>query len=71
MTYNFDPDRWLAMHRELLEERRRRGDIDEDGYGAALRELERRHEAMVEKLDGTYRLPDPRPGSAADGDASG
>ena len=71
MTYNFDPDRWLAMHLDLLAERRRRGDLDEDGYRAARRELERRHEAMLEKLDGTYRLPDARRCSAPDGDASG
>ncbi len=57
MTYNFDPERWLENHRELLEERRRRGELDEAAFAAELAELERRFREMVDRLDGTYELP--------------
>ena len=57
MTYNFDPDKWLENHRALLEERRRRGELDDRAYAEALADLQRRYEEMVRKLDGTYQLP--------------
>jgi len=57
MTYNFDPDRWFDMHRAALEARLSRGEIDEQTYATALTDLERRHEDMVARLDGTYELP--------------
>jgi len=71
MTYNFDPDRWLAMQVGLLEERRRRGELADDEYSVARRELEQRHEAMVERLDGSYRLPRATRGSRPSGDGPG
>ncbi|MBN1771461.1 MAG: hypothetical protein JXB32_09380 [Deltaproteobacteria bacterium] len=58
MTYNFDPDRWYENHRELLEERRRKGELDEAAFAAELDELDRRHAEMVRRLDGTYQLPE-------------
>jgi hypothetical protein len=57
LTYNFDPDRWLENNRELLEQRRHRGELTPEQFEAELAELERRHEDMVRRLDGTYRLP--------------
>ena len=57
MTYNFDPDKWLENHRMLLEERHRRGELDERAFAEALAELDRRYEEMVRRLDGTYQLP--------------
>ena len=56
MTYNFDPDRWYDDQRRLLERRREEGTLDEAGFEAASTELERRHEAMLARLDGTYQL---------------
>jgi hypothetical protein len=57
MTYNFDPDRWYDDRRALLESRLERGEIDAEQFGRLLEELDRRHERMLERLDGTYRLP--------------
>jgi len=58
MTYNFDPDRWLEDHRRALAARRARGELDESSYSRELADLERRHEEMVDRLDGSYRLPE-------------
>jgi hypothetical protein len=58
LTYNFDPDRWLENNRELLEQRRQRGELTPEQFEAELAELERRYQDMVRRLDGTYRLPD-------------
>lgn len=58
MTYNFDPDRWYAREADYLAARHRTGDLDDAGYDAAMAELERRYATMLERLDGTYRLPD-------------
>lgn len=60
MTYNFDPDRWLAAHRAALEARRDRGELDLAEFEAALAELEARHEDLVRRIDGTYEIPPSR-----------
>lgn len=57
VTYNFDPDRWYENQRAALEARRERGELDEETFRVALEELDRKYEAMIERLDGTYRLP--------------
>ena len=57
MTYNFDPDRWLESHRAVLEARRDRGELDQLEFEAAVAELERRYDEMVDRLDGTYSIP--------------
>lgn len=61
MTYNFDPDRWYASHRAVLEARRERGELDDQALEAELAELEHRYEELVERLDGTYEIPPRRP----------
>ena len=61
MTYNFDPDAWYDRERASLDRRFRSGEIDEDGLREALADLERRYQAMVDRLDGTYHLPEPPP----------
>jgi hypothetical protein len=58
MTYNFDPDRWLEMHRAALNARRERGEIGEATFAEEWAELDRRHEEMVRRLDGTYEIDD-------------
>ena len=57
MTYNFDPDRWLETHQAALAARRDRGEIDESGYAAELDDLDRRYDAVVARLDGSFDIP--------------
>ncbi|HOC44387.1 MAG TPA: hypothetical protein PKJ99_15330 [Thermoanaerobaculales bacterium] len=57
MTYNFDPDRWLACQLEAVAERRRRGELDDGACKREREAIELRYERMVDRLDGTYRLP--------------
>jgi len=63
MTYNFDPDRWFDDQRRLLELRRRDGTLDEPAFAEAASELERRYDAMIERLDRTYQLTRPLAGT--------
>lgn len=56
MTYNFDPDRWYEDQQRLLEMRRREGALDEHAFDEALKDLERRYEEMLARLDLTYQL---------------
>lgn len=57
MTYNFDPDRWLARQLEAIADRLRRGELDEGACQREREALELRYERMVDRLDGTFRLP--------------
>jgi len=57
MTYNFDPDRWYDNELAALKAARRSGNMTEREYDRAFEELERRHEAMWKRLDGSYRIP--------------
>lgn len=58
MTYNFDPERWYDNERGALEARRQAGEIGPDEFETACADLLRRYQAMVQRLDGTYRLPE-------------
>ncbi|MEW6336370.1 MAG: hypothetical protein ACOY3Y_18410 [Acidobacteriota bacterium] len=57
MTYNFDPDRWYERERAAIERRREAGELDDRGFEEALEALESRLEAMLARLDGTFRMP--------------
>jgi hypothetical protein len=57
MTYNFDADCWFENRKALLESRREGGELDAESYAAALDALERRYEEIVQRLDGTFRIP--------------
>lgn len=57
MTYNFDPDLWYDNQRALLEARSERGELSTTELEAALADLERRYEEMLDRLDGTYHIP--------------
>lgn len=57
MTYNFDAERWLADRKALLDARQAKGELDGPAYEAALAELERRYEEIIQRLDGTFALP--------------
>jgi hypothetical protein len=57
MTYNFDPDRWYEIEREVLDSRHQAEEISEQDYQKALAELDRRYDEMLARLDGTYQVP--------------
>jgi hypothetical protein len=57
MTYNFDPDRWYDIERTELENRYKKGEMDDGEYENAIQDLERRYHEMLQRLDGTYQLP--------------
>ena len=57
MTYNFDPDRWYEGQRALLDARHRKGELDDRELEAALEDLDRRLEGMLDRLDGSFTLP--------------
>ena len=60
VTYNFDPEKWLEAHRAALEARRARGELADADMEAELRELDRRYDELVARLDGTYEISGPR-----------
>lgn len=57
MTYNFDPDQWYENQRRLLESQHRDGRLDEAALAARLEELERKYEAMLQRLNKPFELP--------------
>ncbi len=56
MTYNFDPENWLEAQRAVLAARRARGELGDADMEAELRELDRRYDELVARLDGTYEI---------------
>jgi hypothetical protein len=59
VTYNFDPDKWYENERLRLEQRRRNGELTDAQAAEAADELERRYEAMLKRLDGTFPVQKP------------
>ncbi len=57
MTYNFDPEAWYERERLALAARHERGELDGEAYAAALEDLDRRYDAMLDRLDGSYQIP--------------
>ena len=57
MTYNFDPDKWYDIERDLLEGRLGKGEISEQAFKRAVEELDRRYDEMIDRLDGSYQIP--------------
>ncbi len=57
MTYNFDPERWFENQLALLERRQAAGELDDRQLELAREELDRRYDQMLERLDGTFRIP--------------
>ena len=57
MTYNFDPDRWYDNELAVLKERLRTGELDARSYEAAVDDLDRRYDEMMDRLDGSYQIP--------------
>lgn len=57
VTYNFDAERWLARQLELVADRHRRGELDEEACRREREAIELRYEQMLDRLDGTFQLP--------------
>lgn len=58
MTYNFDPDRWYENERMVIERRYKIGQMSDREHEDAIADLERRYNEMLDRLNGTYRLPE-------------
>jgi len=63
MTYNFDPERWYDIERAALEKAWHEKVLDRAAYEAALDHLQQKLDAMWDRLDGHYRLPQDGGGS--------
>jgi hypothetical protein len=64
VTYNFDPDKWCENERLRVEMKLRSGEMTPEDAKAALVEIERRYDAMLKRLDGTFQVgarADPNP----------
>ena len=57
MTYNFDPEKWYDMERRVLDRRLEAQELDHQAYEKALDVLNRRYEEMLDRLDGSYEIP--------------
>ena len=56
MTYNFDPDRWYENELNYLKAQLKDGKITEEDYKERIRKLDKKHEEMWKRLDGTYQI---------------
>jgi hypothetical protein len=57
MTYNFDADRWYDNEKAALKARYQAGELSVQEFEAAVADLDRRYEEMLDRLDGTYQIP--------------
>ncbi len=58
MTYNFDPDRWYENEHCAIETEYKSGRKTAQQFDAALDNLQRRCDDMLDRLDGTFQIPD-------------
>jgi len=56
MTYNFDPDKWYENELLILKLKYKSGQITEQELKKSLEKLNKRHEDMWNRLDGTYQI---------------
>ena len=61
MTYNFDPDKWYEDELFLLQSRLKNSKITKDEYDVSLEALDKKHEEMWNRLDGTYQVKPTHP----------
>lgn len=57
MTYNFDPEKWYAIRRAALEQRRIAGELDAAAFDRALAELDARLEEQLARQDAGFAVP--------------
>ena len=58
MTYNFDPDRWYDGEYALLEQELKQGRLTQAEFDRQVEVLSRKYDDMMQRLDGTYQLPE-------------
>ena len=56
MTYNFDPDHWYENEIAYLENKLKSGEKSKKDFKKAIEKLDKRHEEMWKRLDGTYQI---------------
>jgi hypothetical protein len=57
VTYNFDPDRWYENERSAIQAQYGSGKRTAKQYNDAIDDLQRRYDEMMDRLDGTYQIP--------------
>jgi hypothetical protein len=57
VTYNFDPEKWYAIRRAALEQRRTAGELDAAAFDRALAELDARLEELLARQDADFTVP--------------
>ena len=57
MTYNFDPEKWYEMEKNVLDRRLQMRELSRQDYMQELDALDRRYEEMLDRLDGSYEIP--------------
>jgi len=58
VTYNFEPERWYEMHAAAIRARLQRGELSEESYLLEIRELDRRYDELLDRLDGSFQIPE-------------
>ena len=56
MTYNFDPDQWYENELAIIHSKYIAGKLTKDEYEEAAKQLDRKHEDMWKRLDGSYQI---------------
>ena len=56
MTYNFDPDKWYDDELYILKSKLKSGEITDREYDQAVESLDKKHDEMWKRLDGTYQI---------------
>lgn len=56
MTYNFDPDKWYDDELFLLQSKLKTATITKEEYNILVNALDKKHEEMWNRLDGTYQV---------------
>ena len=56
MTYNFDPDKWYDIEFAMLKSRLDRNECSLEEFDLAVQALEKKHEEMWNRLNGTYQV---------------
>jgi len=56
MTYNFDPDNWYENELAYLQARLKTEKITEKEFSESVKKIDKQHEEMWNRLDGTYQI---------------
>ena len=56
MTYNFDPDKWFDNELFLIKLKLKTGEITQNEFDKESEILDKKHEEIWNRLDGTYQI---------------